>query len=238
MSEQNPSAAPVPEVPSAPQPGTTKESMGNAPATETAAAAPAVAPAPRESIGDAPAPRETIGDAPAPRESIGDAPAPRESIGDAAPVQSTGEAPAPVATVGAEPAPLATVGGEPAPAETEVAPTRKRSAAGRGLLIMIGVVVLILIAAGGYYFLVFRTSPARAGVGDCLSGSENPSEVKSIKLVDCGDSTASFRVTKKVDNQPQKANDNVCDGADHDDIYWYGSEGELGTVLCLLKLNP
>jgi hypothetical protein len=153
--------------------------------------------------------RETIGDAP--RETLGDAP--HETVGTMPP---PAEAPLPAAV-----------------AEPEVKPRRR----GLGLVVTAVLLALVLIAAGGYYFLVYRTSPARANVGDCLSGTENPADVGNIKLIDCSDKSATFKVTKKITNQPKDVNDTACAGIDHDDVYWYGPEGKNGTVLCLLKLN-
>ena len=205
MSEQNPPAAQVPEVPSPPQQSAGSDSPpGTAAALSPAVPTQPTADAPRETIGDAP--RETIGDAP--RETIGSAP-------QAAP-QAAEAAPLPPATV------------EPA------AKPRRR---GIGLIVTAVLLALVLIAAGGYYFLVYRTNPARADVGDCLSGTENPAEVANVKLIDCGDKGATFKVTKKITNQPKDVNDTACAGIEHDDVYWYGPEGKNGTVLCLLKLN-
>ena len=180
MSEQNPPAASVPDVPSPPPPSAGSDSppVPTQPTSDTA--------------------RETIGDAPL------------ETVG-------TAEAPLPAAV-----------------AEPEVKPRRRR---GLGLVVTAVLLALVLIAAGGYYFLIYRTSPARANVGDCLSGTENPSEVANIKLIDCSDKSATFKVTKKITDQPKDVNDTACAGIDHDDVYWYGPEGKNGTVLCLLKIN-
>jgi hypothetical protein len=204
VSEQNPPAAQVPEVPSPPQQSAGSDSTPGAAASMVS---PAV---PTQPTGDTP--RETIGDAP--RETIGHAP--RETIGSAPPAAAT-------------PAPL-----PPASVEPDVKPRRR---GGVGLIVAAVLLALVLIAAGGYYFLSYRTSPARANVGDCLSGSENPAEVANIKLIACSDKDATFKVTKKITNQPKDVNDTSCAGIEHDDVYWYGPEGKNGTVLCLLKLN-
>jgi hypothetical protein len=205
VSEQNPPAAQVPEVPSPPQ-----QSAGSDSTPETAAAAtvPSEAPASVPTQPTSSTARETMGDAP--RETIGSAPS------------SADTAAAPAATLPAE------------SVEPEVKPRRR---GGVGLIVTAVLLALALIGAGSYYFLNYRNSPARAGVGDCLSGSENPADVSNIKLIDCSDKNATFKVTKKITNQPKDVNDSACAGIDHDDVYWYGREGQNGTVLCLLKLN-
>lgn len=208
MSEQNPPAAQVPEVPSPPQPSTGSDST---PQTAAAAAVPSEAPASVPTQPTSGPALETMGDAP--RETIGSAPSPADTT--AAPAG----APAPLPAESVEP---------------EVKPRRR---GGVGLIVTAVLLALALIGAGSYYFLNYRTSPARANVGDCLSGTENPADVSNIKLIDCSDKNATFKVTKKITNQPKDVNDSACAGIDHDDVYWYGREGQNGTVLCLLKLN-
>jgi hypothetical protein len=147
-------------------------------------------------------------------------------------------APAPVETIGSAPKHAAAVGAdseaevEGSGVATAVKP-RRRS----GLLFTIVVLLVIVVAAGGYYLFALKNSPSRANIGDCLSGTEDPTQVGNIKLVSCGDSSATFKVTQKIANQPKTANDTACAGTDHDDVYWFGRNENSGTVLCLLKLK-
>jgi hypothetical protein len=234
VSDQNPSAAEaadasVPEAPAVPQ-----QSLGAADQlapSETFGSAPTPDPAPVETTSPAPAPSQT------PRETFGSAPTP-----DPAPVEITSPAPAPSQTPSPDPGDLET--GSPPPkhaapdvavAEAPVVAKRRRRM--NSILFSVVVVVVVALLAGGYWLFFLKDNPSRANVGDCLSGTENPADVGNIKLVSCTDSSATFKVTQKIANQPKTANDTACAGTDHDDVYWYGSNENSGTVLCLLKLK-
>jgi hypothetical protein len=175
---------------------------------------------------------------------VSEAPAvPQQSAGDADQLTET-PAPAEVDHAGPtalpEPAAAPDLAESPAPkhAATEVdeSPAKPR----RGLTSLIfaaAIVVVALVLAGGYWLFFLKDNPSRANVGDCLSGTENPADVGNIKLVSCGDSSATFKVTQKIANQPKTANDAACSGANHDDVYWFGRNDSNGTVLCLVKLK-
>jgi hypothetical protein len=184
-------------------------------------------------------PQQSLGaaDQLAPTETFGSAPTP-----DPAPVETTGAAPAPEETSSPDPSDAET--GSPAPkhaapdvavAETPVVAKPRRGM--NTILFTVVVVVVVALLAGGYWLFFLRDNPSRANVGDCLSGTENPADVGNIKLVSCNDSSATFKVTQKIANQPKTANDTACAGTDHDDVYWYGRNENSGTVLCLLKLK-
>jgi hypothetical protein len=123
----------------------------------------------------------------------------------------------------------------PAPPAAEVKAPRRRG----GLVVTVAVFLVILLGAGGYYWFSYRNSPARADVGDCLSGSENPDEADNIKLVDCSDARATFKVLRTIDNQakPAASDQSACDGSLTTDTFWYGQEGKPGTILCLQKIH-
>jgi hypothetical protein len=217
VSEQNPSAAQVPEVPSAPvQPGPGAQAQ--------------------ESMGPAPTPVESMGSAAGPRETLGSAPTPPAQPAPTPPgVAGSGENPPPADP----PAPPAaeTSSAGPSPAETSAptpaAPRRKSNL----VLWIVGLLVVVLVLIGGYWFFAVRNNPRSADVGDCLSGTEDTSRADEIKLVDCGDPGATFKVTKKIDDQPKDNHETVCEGVEHDDVYWSSANGNTGTVLCLRKLN-
>jgi hypothetical protein len=188
-------------------------------------------------------------------ETIGGVPIPAQPTAAEAEPPPVATSPAPVETTGGAPEPLE----RPAPPETE-APAQPVPAADRpattveteakprrrsgGLILVAGILAVIVLAVAGYQYLISRDSPSRANVGDCLSGTENPAEVGNIKLIDCGDANATFRVTQKVADQPKTGNDTVCSGVAHDDVFWYGGRAlwfvgssDKGTILCLVKLK-
>jgi hypothetical protein len=160
------------------------------------------------------------------------------------PVETTGSAPKPLEDPPVETSPPA----HPTPVEDRPAATVETAAKPRrrsgGLLLVAGILAVIVLAAVGYQYVTSRDNPSRANVGDCLSGTENPAEVGNIKLVDCGDATATFRVTQKVADQPKEGNETACSGVEHDDVFWYGGRvlwfigsSDRGTILCLAKLK-
>jgi hypothetical protein len=188
----------------------------------------------------APAPDASVSDA-----SVSEAPVvPQQSTGAAD--QST-ETPAPAPVEVSNPGPPETA--EPtdlqadsfapkhAAAEGAEAPAAKPRRGLSTLIFAVVVVVIALVLTGGYWLFFLKDNPSRANVGDCLSGTENPSDVGNIKLVSCGDSSATYKITQKIGNQAKTANDTACAGTDHDDVYWYGRNDNNGTVLCLLKLK-
>jgi len=213
LSEQNSSAAQVPDASSAPtQSGPADQALERAetapaPVQTTAATAPDAGPAPVETTAAGePAAATPTAAAPA------DAPAPVETSAGA----PSGPPPAPTTTT------------------TEEKPKKKRST---GTLVAIGIVLVLILGVGGYLFIQYRNSPMRADVGDCLSGTEDPTQADDIKLVDCTDASAAFKVTRKVEDQPKDANSNACEGIEHDDVYWSSRNGTTGTVLCLVKVS-
>jgi hypothetical protein len=181
--------------------------------------------------------------APAPDASVSEAPmAPQQSTGAADQLTET-PPPAPVEVSNPGPPETAessedeTFAPKHAAPDAAEAPAAKPRRGVNTLVFAVVVVVVALVLAGGYWLFFLKDNPSRANVGDCLSGTENPSDVGNIKLVSCSDSSATFKVTQKIGNQPKTANDTACAGTDHDDVYWYGRNDNNGTVLCLLKLK-
>src|SRR5262249_35832971 len=142
------------------------------------------------------------------------APAPDASVSEASvsetpvvPQQSTGaadqltETPAPAPVEVANPGPPETAetteadSFAPKHAAPEVAAAPAKSRRGMSTLVFAVVVVVVaLVLTGGYWLFFLKDNPSRANVGDCLSGTENPSDVGNIKLVSCSDSSATFKV--------------------------------------------
>jgi hypothetical protein len=86
----------------------------------------------------------------------------------------------------------------PAPATPAPAPAK-----GRGKLLMIGLTVLVLVAVGVTGYMKYHqitTSPDKAKVNDCLSGTT----AKSVELVTCSDASAKWVVVGRaaINNVP------------------------------------
>jgi hypothetical protein len=186
----------------------------------------------------APAPDASVSEA-----SVSEAPVVPEQSSGAADQLTQNTAPAPVDVANPGPPETADENEAESFAPKHAAPEVTDAPAAkprRGVSTLVFAVVIVLVAlvlTGGYWLFFLKDNPSRANVGDCLSGTENPSDVGNIKLVSCSDSSATFKVTQKIGNQPKTANDTACSGTDHDDVYWYGRNDNSGTVLCLLKLK-
>ena len=172
-------------------------------------------------------------------------PAPEATVPAQHTVGATPGAPAgiPAQSVQSESAPVPAEPAEAAAApiyvpETSEPATKPRK--GRlGTFLTFGVLIVLILGVGGYFLLSMRNNPDKANVGDCLSGTEDPGNADDIKLVDCTDPKASFKVLKKIDNQlkPASTDQTACDGTATTDTFWFGRDGKPGTILCLSKLN-
>ena len=153
------------------------------------------------------------------------------------------EAPAPIwpTGVGGDSGPVAGPDSGAPVVPDAVAPARRfRSPAFFAIGALILVVIGSLIAAGVLY--ATRGRPTTASAGQCLKGdgidpgSRKTSKV-SLKVVDCGSTSAAYKVVGRVNQQKESAataESKLCDpfpGTQF--IYWEGVEGKRGTVLCL-----
>jgi hypothetical protein len=103
------------------------------------------------------------------------------------------------------------------------------------VLSIVGIGVVLLI---GLVARQVTGDPDTAAVGECLSGAT----ADDLKVVECADSTAEYKVVGKVDDKTQtEANLNggqICrpfTGAER--IFWKGEQGGSGYVLCLAPNN-
>jgi hypothetical protein len=169
--------------------------------------------------------------------TVGSTPGAPDEIPAPAAAGTTPEAAAGTTTEAEIPAPSTSAAVDVAPAPPVAAPAKASRRRG-GLYAILAVVLVGLLVWGGIQWLN-RNSPSHANVGDCLSGSENPDEASNIKLVDCTDAAATFKVLKKIDNQnkPAASDQSACDGTLTTDTFWYGQEGKAGTILCLQKIH-
>jgi len=80
------------------------------------------------------------------------------------------------------------------------------------------------------------TSPERAAVGDCLTGSAaGELDADTARKVDCSSKDATFTVVARVEGKTFDESEGAC-AKDVDFVFWTGErETEPGTVLCLKK---
>lgn len=125
---------------------------------------------------------------------------------------------------------------EPPPlvSRAEAAAARRKGLAGR--------VTLILLVAGLAALVVLgisqaRTSAVTAGVGDCLTGGADATD---ITKVDCGAPEAGYTVVGKLEDKSElDAQLSACDEfADATRVYWEGKRRvtSVGTVLCMKEI--
>jgi hypothetical protein len=117
------------------------------------------------------------------------------------------------------------------PPQYPAEPPKKKSPVRRIVLSLVAVGVVAAIAFGARYV---TGDPDTAAVGDCLSGSS----ANEMKVVDCTDAGAQFKVLGKVEDKSQTeasvGGERICQpyaGAER--IFWKGEEGGKGYVLCL-----
>jgi hypothetical protein len=199
-----------------------------------------------QSLGEAPpttsVPKQTLGAAPA-EEAAPSVPVAhvQEAAPASAPEAATEAAPEKVEQ-SAGPAP--TTPAEPVQV-LGTAPLKRR----RGLLggAIFAVVVVVLLGAIG--FLVYQRlngDPTKnAAAGQCLAGLPEvgpgqDQEATGGKVVDCGDSSAVYRIESRLDNQDaaQAKSVDVCKGSPEATVI-YRAVPDTGTgyVLCLKKLG-
>lgn len=145
------------------------------------------------------------------------------------------------------PPPGAPYGGAEVPAPNPygaIPPAQPPKKRGKVLGIVIGAVVLLLVVCvGGIVAANFlgKDNAANAKVGDCLEGdsmnSTTAQQVNHIKIVDCGASTANYKVVGIVSNKTESefdTNQDICKEFPSAQFgLWQGSPGSTGSVLCL-----
>jgi hypothetical protein len=146
--------------------------------------------------------------------------------------------------------PFAGYGGEaPPPSPYGAAPPpAKKGGAGKVIGIVAGVLVLLLIVCGVIGVFAFNSAkkdPANAKVGNCLASdkldSTTAQEVKNVKVVDCGSSSATYKVVGIVSNKTQTdftTDNEICKAYPTAvSAIWQGPPGESGSVLCLEQVK-
>ncbi|MBT8227955.1 MAG: hypothetical protein HKP61_22770 [Dactylosporangium sp.] len=112
--------------------------------------------------------------------------------------------------------------------------------------------VLVMSGAGVATAVWFVKSdekppPTTAVAGDCLDGEgidpgSRQTRTVSLKTVSCVGTSARYKVVGRIDQQPEsaaRADSALCDGFPGTEyIYWEGTAGESGTVLCLASNQP
>lgn len=199
-----------------------------------------------QSLGEAPPttalPKQTLGEAPAEEAAPSVPVAQVAQVEEAAPAGP--ETPAAPETVEQSLGTSPTTPAEPVQV-LGTAPLKRR----RGLLggAIFAVVVLVLLGAIG--FLVYQrlnADPTKNAVaGQCLAnlpevGPGQDQEATGGKIVDCGDSSAVYRIESRLDNQntAQATSVEVCKGSPEATVI-YRAVPDTGTgyVLCLKKLS-
>ena len=101
--------------------------------------------------------------------------------------------------------------------------------------IVLTVFLVLVLAFFGVAWLATRHNPGTAKAGDCV----RQTGTDSVKVVDCQDSNADFKVVGRVENMTEvQAGISACDAFDGqgvDSFFWSGEAGKKGYVLCLAK---
>ena len=122
--------------------------------------------------------------------------------------------------------------GQPQPPMPPMAPQQppKSKKRQKVVLIVFLLVVLGFIAAALYFS---KDNGENAQVGNCVTESGS----NSVKIVDCGDASATLKVVGRVENKTEsEARGTACDAyPDAEQVFWTGKAGEAGMVLCLAK---
>jgi hypothetical protein len=131
---------------------------------------------------------------------------------------------------GAAPPPRPVPGEVHAPADPPARLRKRRTARWVGL-----VVVLLALGGVGWVLLVGRPAPVDAAVGACVTQTGQD----QVGVVACGDPSAQFRVTGKLEDKTMiDAGLFACsDFPDATSSFWQGVEGQPGTVLCLVPVK-
>lgn len=104
--------------------------------------------------------------------------------------------------------------------------------------IVIGVVIIGVLALGGWIVKNLTGDPETASVGDCVTDAPSADD---MKVVDCTDSTAAYKVVKKIDSVTDKGSDQdtitaACGETDDSwttGLYAKDKYGNIDYVLCL-----
>jgi hypothetical protein len=123
----------------------------------------------------------------------------------------------------------------PAPPQYPAEPPKRKSPARRIVLSVVGVGAVLVI---GLVARQVTGDPDTASVGECMSGAS----AQDLKVVECTDSTAEYKVVGKVGDKTQTeasiSGEQICRpyaGAER--IFWKGEQGGSGYVLCLAPNN-
>jgi hypothetical protein len=126
------------------------------------------------------------------------------------------------------------------------APERKRGigkylAGVAGALIVIAIVAVVKFGFAEIVAFVTGAGPAKAKVGDCISQSQDPNE---MKVVDCAAAEAAYKVTGVVEGKTKAEAVTSCEPYPTAENYLFQWEGSktatdqtMGRVLCL-ESNP
>jgi hypothetical protein len=101
--------------------------------------------------------------------------------------------------------------------------------------LVIGLVLLVVIGYAVYAAVTIAMDPGEPGAGDCVTGGTG----EELKVADCSDATADYKVLGKVDGKTRDDFDadgeRICrpyQGTTR--AYWEGgAELRIGHVLCL-----
>ncbi|TMM33732.1 MAG: hypothetical protein E6F99_23165 [Actinobacteria bacterium] len=112
-----------------------------------------------------------------------------------------------------------------------VRPRRNR----RRQRIVLVVFLVLVLGFFGFVWFATRHSASYAKVGDCVTQTG----ANSVKIVKCDDPSATFKVVGRVDDKTEvDASIDACDSYASQgavSVYWQGTSGGKGMVLCLAK---
>jgi len=93
---------------------------------------------------------------------------------------------------------------------------------------LIGIVAVVV--ALGVAIWLGMDEPARAKVGDCVSGTS----AEELQIVECTSAEAEWKVVGRVEDKAQTEMSTACQAFQSaEQAYWQGEPGKDGLVLCL-----
>jgi hypothetical protein len=93
---------------------------------------------------------------------------------------------------------------------------------------LIGIVVAVVVF--GVAIWLGMDEPARAKVGDCVSGTS----AEELQIVECASPQAEWKVVGRVEDKAQTEMSSACQAFQNAErAYWQGEQGKNGLVLCL-----